>query len=360
METSEQKARNKRTTIYFICQIVGWEIWCAIGLFFFAISSHEVLIHWKRWTAAFACSGLVGVLITHLYRGFVQKHGWLRLSLAKAFRRVIAASIVLGVVLVAAVSIVWLIFGVGTFRRLDWILPALLSWTWAVLVWNLLYFGFHYFEAYRREQIEKLELSVVAREAQLQRLTAQLNPHFMFNCLNSVRALITEDPGRARDMLTELSGLLRYTLQSGSALTVPLSAELEIVNTYLKLETMRFEERLAVHIDAAPETLGVKVPAMLLQSLVENGVKHGIEKLPSGGEIRVHSELNNGSLHVQVSNSGQLTRAGRSGGIGLASARERLRLLYGKDATLVLENCGNDSVRADITIPVIPVEITER
>jgi LytS/YehU family sensor histidine kinase len=153
-------------------------------------------------------------------------------------------------------------------------------------------------------------------------------------------------------MVTQLAAILRYSLQSGKALTVPLGEELEIVITYLQLEAIRFEERLAINMQMAPETLSIQVPPMLLQSLVENGVKHGIEKLPQGGKISVTSRMNHNTLKIEVMNSGRLLERSDSTQIGLANVRERLRLLYGDGAALVLRNDGPDSVLAEITIPV--------
>lgn len=338
---------------YVACQLAGWTVYCFVILSFILAYNPDARSHLGPYAGDVACAAVAGILTTHAYRFYIAKRGWLLLPAGKALLRVLASSLVLGCLMTGEVSLLSLLFlGAGRFKQWNGLGPTIFGWVLIILIWNLLYFGIHYFEASRRAQMEKLEAQVVAREAQLQRLAAQLNPHFMFNCLNSIRALITEDPVRARDMVTALSELLRYSLQSGRAATVPLSAELEIINTYLKLQAVRFENRLAARIEAAPETLAIKVPPMLVQSLVENSVKHGIEKLPEGGEIHVSSELKNGSLHVRVINSGQLGDCGSSSGIGLANARERLRLLYGQDATLTLASQGTDSVQADLSLPV--------
>jgi LytS/YehU family sensor histidine kinase len=216
----------------------------------------------------------------------------------------------------------------------------------------VIYLGVHYYERYRQAEMEKLQLAVVATEGQLQGLVSQINPHFIFNCLNSLRALILEDPPRAQNMVTQLAALLRYSLRSGKTFTVPLGEEIDIVNTYLQLEAIRFEERLAIRMEMAPETLSVQVPPMLLQSLVENGVKHGIEKLTQGGEISVASRMDHDTLKIEIMNSGRLLDGSSSTQIGLINVRERLFLLYGSTAALVLRNQGTDSVLAEISIPV--------
>jgi len=161
-----------------------------------------------------------------------------------------------------------------------------------------------------------------------------------------------EDPGRAQSMVTELSNILRYSLQSGRTETVPLEAEIEAVTAYLKLEGIRLEERLRVLIEVDPESLETRIPPMLLQTLVENGVKHGVARLPRGGEIRVASRVENEAVRIQVRNSGQLGEGDGSTRMGLDNAKERLRLLYGNAASLVLRNYDSDSVVAEISIPL--------
>jgi LytS/YehU family sensor histidine kinase len=202
--------------------------------------------------------------------------------------------------------------------------------------------------------MERLRLEVAAKEAQLRSLVAQINPHFFFNCLNGLRALITEDPARAQQMVTDLSSLLRYALQSGKTQTVPLRTELETVRTYLELQRLRLEERLAVEIEAAPESLAVPVPTMLVQLLVENGVTHGIEARPQGGRIQVASWVEGPALRVRVINSGRLGGQSPSTRLGLENARERLALLYGGAATLRLDDGEDESVVAELTLPLAP------
>jgi len=343
---------RKRAVIYLACQIIGWGSYVGIGLAFYAASDKNVASHLSRYAGSFGCCAIAGILTTHWYRSYVKGNGWLLLPLGKVIPRVLASTAALTIVITVQVALISWLWGIGSFTRWDWVAPALFGWMWPSFLWNVLYFGTHYFEQYRKSELEKLQLAVVAKEAQLQSLVAQINPHFIFNCLNSVRALITEDAEQAKEMVTRLSELLRYSLQSGNAVTVPLRAELEMVDTYLKLEASRFEERLAVELDTPPETLSVAVPTMMVQSLVENGVKHGIEKLPQGGAICVSSWLQDHSLEIQVINSGQLGNGGRSTGIGLANARERLRLLYGSAAALVVENDGAERVRANISIPL--------
>jgi hypothetical protein len=343
--------RHKTLVIYWLCQIAGWTVIFLFNTLFVAIYIPSIL---RRVALVYGCASVIALLLTHVYRSLIRHRGWIKLPPLRALSRVTFGSIVVGVVVAWLAIGVWMLVIHGPYhtggRGWFWTLPIMIYWFVYVFLWSLIYFGFHYFEKYR----ETRQLEVMAKEAQLQGLVAQINPHFMFNCLNSLRGLIVEDQARAQGMVTELSSLLRYSLRSGKSLTAPLEAEMDIVQTYLRLESIRFEERLSIEIDTQPETLRVPVPRMLLQLLVENGVKHGIEKRPQGGRLEIRSRLNNGALSIQVINSGQLSRDAASPGIGLANAQERLRLLYGETATLKLETRKPDSVAAEIRIPVEP------
>src|SRR5262249_25082518 len=152
----------------------------------------------------------------------------------------------------------------------------------------------------RELELDNLHLAVAAAEGRLHGLMSQLNPHFLFNCLNSVRALITEDPEKAQTAVTALSEMMRYSMQAGRIITVPLATEIDMVQTYLSLEAVRLEERLRSELDVAADTRTATIPMMLVQLLVENGVKHGIERVPDGGTIHVASWRDDDTLRVRV------------------------------------------------------------
>lgn len=206
--------------------------------------------------------------------------------------------------------------------------------------WLCLYFFYHLFDRLNRSEVERFRLMSSVKEAELRALKSQVNPHFIFNSLNSLRALVDEDPERARKAVTQLANLLRYSLQSGQMETVPFEDELDIVNDYLALEQVRHEERLRLRLDIAPEALQLRIPPMLLQTLVENAVKYGISPKPEGGEIAIVARSSGGALRIQVSNPGQIEGIGResSTGVGLRNAADRLRLIFGERATLQLRS----------------------
>ena len=209
-------------------------------------------------------------------------------------------------------------------------------------------------EVHRRRlaEMESLQLALIAQVAQFRALRSQLNPHFLFNCLNSLRELVDEDPQRAKHVIERLSDLLRYTLRADRVETVSLKEELSAVEDYLSLEKMRFEERLRTRFDIDPRSLESKLPPMLLQTLAENGVKHGIAHVPAGGELRVATRIFEETLRVEVVNTGVLSSKEGSLAIGLENARERLRLMYGDRASLTLTAIDECKVCAEVVIPL--------
>ena len=184
-------------------------------------------------------------------------------------------------------------------------------------------------------------------------LRAQVNPHFLFNCLNSVRALIAENPDRAASMVTSLSDLLRYSLQSDRTHTVSLAEELAIVDEYVSLERVRFEDRLRFERTLDPGALEARVPQMLVQTLVENAVKHGVAALPQGGVVRVRAAVDGRSMTISVSNSGTMRHQYDEGGHGLRNTMARLRLLYDHHASFSLTDVSGETV-ATVTLPLEP------
>jgi sensor histidine kinase YesM len=352
MKGGEHMVRNRKALTYWLCQILFWSAQSGTVLFFVLMNAPAGRAAWKYFLI-FGIAAALAILCTHAYRARVRRDGWLALSISKAVPKAILASAIIGIVLTIAEAALWiLLFGrANAHEILEWLPYALGGWSFDVLVWSGLYFRIKERRRIRQLEIESLQLAVVAKDAQLQALVSQVNPHFLFNCLNSLRALIIENPAKAQNMVTALSSLLRYSLQAGKATTVPLKTELEMVENYLRLESIRFEERLASQTEIAPETLHIQVPVMLVQSLVENGVKYGIEKHKDGGTLRVASWLQNGALKIRVTNPGQLASNGNSTQIGLENARERLRLLYGNAGSLELRNDGADSVAAEISIP---------
>jgi len=340
----------KRTQIYWLCQFAGWFAYSGFWLLPSLYAGLPMAAMHSLLEGA-ALGTLISIGWTHVERYAVRRLGWTALSPAKLASRVLVTTFVVAMAISLSALPVSLLIG-----RMPGPVTVFLMYRFTidvtnVFLWNMVYFGVHYFERWRQAERDKHELAVAATEAKLHSLMSQLNPHFFFNCLNSVRALIVEDPGKAHTSVTALSKLMRYSLQSGQVQTVPLEAELEMVTTYLTLEGIRFEDRLRCELAIAAETRGVAVPPMLVQSLVENGVKHGIERLPRGGTIGVASWLEPDALRVRVTNTGQIVARNDSTSVGLHNARERLRLLYGARASLTMREDAGEVI-AELTVPL--------
>jgi len=184
-------------------------------------------------------------------------------------------------------------------------------------------------------QARAMETSILARDAELRALRAQINPHFLFNSLNSISALTSLNPAKAREMCILLADFLRMTLGLGEKALVPLQEELNLLQRFLAIEKVRFGDRLQVdaHVDAQAKSC--LVPPLILQPLIENAVIHGIAHLPQGGAVRLSAECSGGLLHVSLENSVDPDApSSRKGGMGLANVRQRLEARYGKEATI--------------------------
>jgi two-component system, LytTR family, sensor histidine kinase AlgZ len=341
----------RRAHLYWLCQIGGWSSWTIVGLSYaYVMSGSSLAVLWSS-LPTYIASIVSSIGWSHLYRLYIRHRGWAALSPGKLLPRIVPASFALGVVIPYTTVPLYLILYPDRAEVFGmWVLPAVAGTTWCAGIWNVAYFGSHYFERWRQAELDKLQLAVIAAEAQLHGLMSQINPHFLFNSLNSVRALVIEDPAKAQTAVTALSELMRYSLNASQSATVPLETEIDMVRTYLSLQEVRLDERLTSQIDIAADTRGVQVPTMLVQELVENGVKHGIERLPGGGSIGVASWLDDDMLRVRVTNTGKITACDGSTRVGLANARERLRLLYGARASLALREDGR-SVVAELVVP---------
>lgn len=200
---------------------------------------------------------------------------------------------------------------------------------WANIVvilgmWTALWAGWQALGRYRRGEMARLRAESQRNALELEALRARLNPHFVFNALNNVRALINEEPAKAREVVTRLSNILRHALEHSQRESASLGEELAVVEDYLAVESVHYEERLRVHRDIARDALDAQLPPMLLQLLVENAIKHGIARTPGGGELGVSAWRNGDRLAIEVSNPGRMDASAGGHGVGLAYLRTRL------------------------------------
>lgn len=305
-------------------------------------------LEYLNW-ALYAVSAIV---LTHQLR--IRTRHWLDLPFSRAWYRYLAATIVIGFFLGAQVVLVggaWRLFSGARFP-LEFFVSAWINGVFLTLMWTAIYITIVSIRRLAEAKTRALQLELAAKDARLQNLQAQVNPHFLFNGLNTVRALITEEPAKASEAVTWLSQILRYSLRSDATPTVTFAEELEMVTQYLELEKLRFEERLKVHIAVEPAVMEARVPPLLLQTLVENAIKHGIANLPGGGAVIVEAGAGHNRIELTVRNTGKLSNPPVEPGIGLKNTRERLCLLYGTAASCELVE-RNGEVAATVILPEV-------
>jgi signal transduction histidine kinase len=225
---------------------------------------------------------------------------------------------------------------------------------WLIL---LVSFAFNYHRRYREEEVKASRLEAQLALAQLEALKMQLHPHFLFNTLHSISALVHKDPVAADKMIARLGDFLRLTLDSAGAQEVSLQQEIEFLKCYLDIERIRFKDRLTVHMDIEQQTLSARLPNLILQPIVENAIRHGIAPRTEPGHIGIEARRFNGSLQVQVTDNGPgLSSNGDGGrilkeGIGLSNTQARLQQLYGTQQRLDLANTAKGGLTVTLEIP---------
>jgi sensor histidine kinase YesM len=346
--------RNKRKAIlYWYCQIGGWMMYGLTMVFFaFVFDSRINAIFYPKLLVIIT----TGLIFTHILRELIKVLHLHPPELSKKWFlfTVILLSILVLFNLTNSALAEWLgLFNPKTKVSVEKrFLVNLVSDSPLILVWVSIYYLWHYIELGTKIEIQKVKLESLVKELELNTIKSHINPHFIFNALNSIRALVDENPERARTAITELSNILRSSMQSEKLATVPFEKELNIVKDYLALEHIRFEDRLMVEFDIDEDTLDQPIPPMMLQTLVENAIKHGVGKQKQGGLVKIISDFRDNHHEVIVQNTGSFTKEGISDGFGISSTHDRLKLLFGKKAHFSISNKGNDLVEAVIVMPI--------
>jgi len=242
-------------------------------------------------------------------------------------------------------------------------------WTFDYLYWNLdrwlLVYWFifltshaaNYYRSYREGELKASQLRTQLAQSQLEALKMQVHPHFLFNTLHSISALLNKDTESARKMISRLGDFLRMTLESGGAMEVTLQQELEFLNGYLEIERIRFQDRLTTNIEVDPEVLNVRVPNLILQPIVENAMRHAISRTNSG-TVEITAFPRNGSVRIEVKDNGpgitsepKAIMSRNSRGVGLANTQARLAGLYGSKAKFELRNRPTGGLSVMLEVP---------
>lgn len=279
-----------------------------------------------------------GFVVTSLYRIYFKRRKLrLQINAAKLIAYLFASAFVQAVVWIFILSMMMLVVMGHKPQTLASVLFQIVPLTGVMLAWDSVYLGYYLIRRYHSTEVEKWQLEAEVRQAQLGTLRAQINPHFLFNALNNIRALILEDPNLARQTLTRFSEIFRHALQHTNGKEINLAEEVNILTQYLELVKIQYEEKLNYNIQVDGACLGDVIPPMVLQLLVENAIKHGIALQTNGGYILIDIGRNGNELVISVANTGTLSIKNEledNLGIGLQNIKERLRLLYGANASL--------------------------
>lgn len=354
-------SEHRTNLAYWALQLLGW------GFYFYAQASGEVIFASVSWSQAGMLWGvacLASLALTHALRWIIRRSGWLALRPIAFLSRIVAATLLISAMsYMIVVALSQAVYGTPVapiaaafYQRLS-TSGQLRNLFIIVLVvhgaWVAIYLAFAMQRHRYHAELRQAQLGEALRDAELRLLKSQLNPHFLFNALNGLRSLIVDDPARARDAVTQLARALRYTLAAGDEDLVSFQRELEMVDDYLALESLRLAERLRVKRDIDPATRTARVPAMLLQTLVENAIKHGIAPLKEGGDLHIDARVEDEHLVVRVSNPRPSDSATATNeGVGLKNSSERLRLLFGDRAHLRLDLAQPGKAVAEVRLPL--------
>lgn len=327
---------------YWLAQLLGWGGLTMVFVLSSAFGDWESTL---RFASAKFFTMLTGFGLSHLWRAWLHQHGWLDRNRNFPFR-----GIGIWLLLMSLIQTCSVLFADTLFNRKNLLAQdesllltlLILTFLWFVvfLIWTLCYAVALSRRRAVRFELEKLQLEVSVKDAELRALHAQINPHFFFNSLNSIRALIYADTDAAAKAVGQLASMMRHSLQAGQQITATLRDELNAVDSYLQMERLRFESRLHWSLDIDHGLENVTLPTMVLQTLVENAVKHGVERSVSVCQIRIGAKRETDKVVIFVANQGHLATASSSTRLGLANASKRLALLFGAQAScnLVEEN----------------------
>ena len=335
-------------------QALGWGLFLAVNLFF-AISYKMVD---QTYFIRLLVTMLLGLIFTDLMRTLIKRIKLLKQRINVQLFGFVLLSIIFALTVGLIETVIVKYFdlnfkqetGFNFFQ--DYISNAF-SWIVFLFIWNCIYFIYHFIDESTRNQLDKLKLEALVKSLELKTIKSHINPHFIFNALNSIRALVDENPAHARNAITALSNILRSSMVSETQETISLERELNIVKDYLALELIRFEDRLSIKYDVPDDVLQFQIPPMMLQTLVENSIKHGISKSVKPGEILVQAIKNDQALMLIILNTGKLATTENTDGFGLQSTESRLNLIFGNQATFRISQRDEDHVEACVTIPVV-------
>ena len=345
---------SKKKKMYWGLQIFGWTTFTLANLLFNYLSKGIITEKDAYYSILLI---LLGICCSHFVRFVFNLYGWRNEGITRIFHKLGLLSALVGTLnisLLYFISLSWQDNLAKTFSKADFFAQSGTFGT-VYFVWGIIYFAVYFFRNFKREEIKNLTQQSTLKEIQLNKFKSQLNPHFIFNSMNGLRALIDEDSEKAKEGITQLSNILRHTLTLEKKSLISVKEELKLVEDYLNLEKIRLEERLYYEINATDTCLHYQVPPMLIQTLAENGIKHGISCLIQGGKLIINSTSNQEYLILEIINSGQYNpetdHLEEASGFGLTNSKQRLNFMFGEKSEFQIKNLNDKEVITILKIP---------
>lgn len=337
---------NRKNIVFWIIQLFSWTSLLVI----IAVTNH--LSGVNIYNTVYITNLLVWIVSSFIISGLIRKYIKAKkineAVITKRILFIISASILASIITSFITVFTYTIFIKTTNHILDNSISISITMFFIYLFWLILYFSFKLFENLQEQKIIATKLQLEKTNFELQALKQQLNPHFLFNSLNSIRALIIEDSNKARNAVTQLSNLLRTTLTNGKKNLISIDEEIKLVNNYLELEKIRYDDKLTYNIDYQKSTS--LIPSFIIQLLVENAVKHGLDKSNNIGHINITIKENINWIAIIVENNGTWIQNKSGTKIGIQNIEKRLQLTYNNKANYNVSTT-NNLVTTSIKIP---------
>ena len=348
-------SRKNQNVIFWILQFLGWGFINVISVFVLTKVSTELIVY------SIVFGIFIGIFSTSILRWYLKRNVNFEVFKVKDFIKV-AISFLIACAIFGSLNYlfgyVYAKYGPGLtdqelqiFKMYDGFVIQFVNSLFLIGAWTVTYLVIKLLLKLNRDRIERLQLNTNLKQAQLNTLKGQINPHFMFNSLNNIRGLMLEDVEKSREMLTKLSEILRYSLTKNNLNSISVREELEVVDNYIDLSKIQFEDRLQFLKNVEEDTLDLNIPPMIIQLLIENAIKHGISNLKRGGKIILEIKKSDGQVHIEVRNTGRLKVAENSTQLGIKNIKQRLHLLYAQQASFTLEEEA-DEVVANVKMPL--------
>ena len=343
---------HKRT--YWIFQISGWTAYCLIYIFFYLSIR---VVPQPYFFEQLMTHVLIGFWLTHIMRWVIQQTKILRLGFKKQLTALAILSLLFSFLIGLCIVATEMLLNIQSVKLTDFsffniAIRFAFSYFHFVLIWNLLYFTYHYVQKTRQQNIEQAKLENLLKELEITTIKSHINPQFLFNGLNSISSLVTTDPVRARKAITMLSNILRSSIQVDKAEKTLFEKELSVIKDYLSLEQIRFSDQLQVQYRIDEDTLDQPVPAMVIQHLVENAIKYGIHADASYTKLELYSEYKDDVHCFGVISQGNMESYLENEAQALDEIKKRLFLLYGKAGSLKVSGEHSGYITIAVCLPL--------